>query len=168
MRGAPIRVEWRAGLRVRGGQFVDSGGAEVHAASFIRQRRVVLDRALLRQRAELRRILTHELFHFVWIRLSNSVRRSWESVLAGERAAHARGELGWSAELIKEKLLDEDAALRTRRWRAYACESFCDTAAWLYSGTARHAEYTLGVRAGARRRAWFAELRRHHGGPLSI
>ena len=28
-----------------------------------------------------------------------------------------------------------DIAGRTRHWREYCCESFCDTAAWLYSGS---------------------------------
>ena len=54
----------------------------VHAATFIRQRRIVLDAELLRSDAELRRILIHELFHFVWARLANAVRRSFEELLA--------------------------------------------------------------------------------------
>jgi hypothetical protein len=44
---------------------------------------------------------------------------------------------------------------RTRRWREYCCESFCDTAAWMYSGVRSHPEFTLAPRFRARRRLWF-------------
>jgi hypothetical protein len=128
------------------------GGQEVHAATFIRQRRIVLDRALLASRAELRRILVHELFHFVWVRLSNAQRRGYVGALEDERAARARGELGWSAEMRKRTL----GAPAGRAWREYVCESFCDTAAWLYSGVRRHGEFTLAPRFRERRAAWFA------------
>jgi hypothetical protein len=42
-----------------------------------------------------------------------------------------------------------------RAWRDYVCESFCDTAAWLYSGVRRHPEFTLAPRFRERRAAWF-------------
>jgi hypothetical protein len=45
---------------------------------------------------------------------------------------------------------------RNRRWREYCCESFCDTAAWLYAGVARHEEFTLAAPLRAARRKWFA------------
>ena len=41
--------------------------------------------------------------------------------------------------------------------REYCCESFCDTAAWLYAGAASHAEFTLALRFRRRRQAWFAQ-----------
>ena len=41
------------------------------------------------------------------------------------------------------------------RWRDYLCESFCDTAAWIYSGVRRHPEYTLAARHRNRRAEWF-------------
>jgi hypothetical protein len=49
------------------------------------------------------------------------------------------------------------ASGRTRRWREYCCESFCDTAAWLYSGMRRHPEFALAAQFSAPRRAWFGK-----------
>ncbi len=72
-----------------------------------------------------------------------------------ELAAGTRGELGWSAEWRKDALQSGDVRLRTRHWREYCCESFCDTAAFLYSGVRRHPEFTLAARFRGRRRAWF-------------
>jgi hypothetical protein len=43
-------------------------------------------------------------------------------------------------------------------WREYCCESFCDTAAWLYSGVQVHSEFTLAGRYRHRRRVWFAGI----------
>jgi len=140
--GAPIRVETIRGLRDRRGP--------VHAGSFLRQRRI----ALSSTRAELPRILAHELFHFVWLRAGNPLRQSWEALLRAEHDGHAGGELGWSAEWRKLALQAADLR-RTRRWREYCCESFCDTAAWIYSGVPRHPEFTLAARFRARRRNWF-------------
>ena len=140
--GPPLRLETARGLRDRRGP--------VHVGSFLRERRIVFDCT----RAEFPRILVHELFHFVWLRAGNPLRLSFEGLLAGENAAGARGELGWSAERRKQALATGDAAGRSRRWREYCCESFCDTAAWLYSGVRRHPEFTLAGRFRARRRAW--------------
>jgi hypothetical protein len=141
--GRPIRIEHAPGLRDRRGA--------VHAGSFLRERRIAFDCT----RAEFPRVFVHELFHFVWLRAGNQVRRSWETHLASEFVAHVRGELGWSAEWRKSALVSVDRRARTRRWREYCCESFCDTAAWLYSGVARHPEFTIAARFRARRRAWF-------------
>ena len=141
--GAPIRIENAPGLRDRRGA--------VHAGSFLRQRRIAFNC----RRAEFPRIFVHELFHFVWLRAGNPLRQSWESLLKAELAAHARGELGWSAKWRKEALRAGDIVDRPRRWREYCCESFCDTAAWLYSGVRRHAEFTLAAQFRSRRRDWF-------------
>ena len=89
--------------------------------------------------------------------LGNRVRLAYEALMEGELAAGARGELGWSAEWRKSALRPADRRRRSRHWREYCCESFCDTAAWLYSGLARHGEFTLAARFRRRRRAWFAE-----------
>lgn len=113
---------------------------------------MILETELLENRKELRRVLVHEIFHFVWLRLGNPARRSFEDLIAAERG---RGEAGWSAAARKAALTGADRAGRSRRWREYACESFCDTAAWFYTGD--HAECELGQRARGRRRAWFAE-----------
>ena len=144
MTGAAVQLETARGLR-------DSRGP-VHAGSFLRERRIVFDCT----QAEFPRILAHEAAHFVWVRLGNAVRRGYEELLRAELGARVRGELGWSAEWRKDALGSADVEQRTRRWREYCCESFCDTAAWLYSGVRRHEEFTLGERARRVRRAWFA------------
>lgn len=132
-------------------------GQPVYAGTFIRKRRIVLDLELAGKPTELARILTHELFHFAWVRLNNERRRSYENLLQCEFNRHARGELGWSAESRKPGLSHDQqpTAHNRRQWRDYACESFCDTAAWLYSGIARHPEFTLGERHRKRRAEWF-------------
>ncbi len=144
--GAPIRVHFAADL---------SGHGPIHAGALLRQRRVLLEKSLLLDRTEFARILVHELFHFAWVRLGNPKRRSYERLLAREISARAGGELGWSAEWRKNALTGRDRRLRTRRWREYACESFCDSAAWLFAGISRHAEFTLPARFRIARRAWF-------------
>jgi hypothetical protein len=141
-----VRVDVVRGLRDRRGP--------AHAGAFLRKRRIALDCT----RAEFPRIFVHEVAHFIWLRLGNPARRSYEDVVRAEIAGTARGELGWSAEWRKNALRAEDMAGRTRRWREYCCESFCDTAAWLYSGTQRHREFTLGARRRRGRRTWFAEV----------
>ena len=130
-------------------------GAEVHAGTFLRKREIVLDAALLSNPSELARILTHELYHFVWLRLGNPARRSYEDLVAAELRRGLRGELGWSSEWRKGALKQRDRRERTRRWREYLCESFCDTAAWLFGPAGRHPEFTLAKASRAERREWF-------------
>ncbi len=130
-------------------------GQPVYAGTFIRKRRIVLDLELARKPKELVRILTHELFHFAWVRMSNQTRRSYEDLLHREWIERARGELGWSAELRKAMLSGNPGSRTHPKWRDYSCESFCDTAAWLYSGIARHPEFTLAQRHRERRAQWF-------------
>ena len=142
--GAPVRVEVVRGLRDRRGP--------VHGGSFLRERRI----ALSCTRAEFSRIFAHEAAHFIWLRLGNAVRVGYEEMVRAEIAERARGELGWSAGWRKNALRPEDIDGRTRRWREYCCESFCDTAAWLYGGIERHEEFTLGARRRRGRQAWFA------------
>ena len=142
--GMPVRIESARGLRDRRGP--------VHAGSFLRERRIVFDCT----RAEFPRIFAHEVAHFVWLRLGNGRRRSFEELLGAEVGRRTRGELGWSAEWRKDALTATDASARTRRWREYCCESFCDTAAWLFSGVRRHREFTLGDARRRERRAWFS------------
>jgi hypothetical protein len=147
------------GLSVRSGKLHSgvSGGGAVHAGSFLRLRKVVLESALLKRPAELSRILTHEVFHFVWLHLGNGVRRSFENLLAEEIRRGVRGELGWSAEWRRSALSPGDVAGRTQRWREYVCESFCDTAACLFSKSRRSREYTLAKAFRMRRFRWFEE-----------
>lgn len=126
-------------------------GAPVHAASFIRQRRIVLERELLQHPEQLARILVHELFHFVWPRLGNPVRASFEQLLAAEHAAQARGEIGESAAAAKQRVTEPEG----RRWREYVCEAFCDTAAFALSRESGPAKFGLGKRWIGRRLQWF-------------
>ena len=152
--GEPIQISARQDLRCKRGR-IANGGTAVHAATFIRQRRIVLDGDLLSSDDELRRILIHELFHFVWARLGNRVRRSFERLLAAQRTAP--GELGWSAEYRKHKLSAGDVRQRSRKWREYCCEAFCDTAAYLYARSRRHGEFTLPGSERQKRIAWFGK-----------
>jgi hypothetical protein len=145
--GHPIEVRYRENLS-------DTVGNSAHAATFIRQRLIVLDRELRSDPREHERILIHELFHFVWVRAGNQKRRAWEAVLCVEWQAKARGEAGWSAEWRKRKLTPLDVERRSRKWRDYCCESFCDTAACLETGS--RIEVTLAPGRLAKRRLWFA------------
>jgi len=125
------------------------------AATTLTRRRILLDAEVLNKRGEFERILIHEIFHFVWRRMGNPARASWESVLRREIKAAARGELGWSAEWRKAKLGRRESVQRTRAWRRYVCESFCDTAAWRFAGLGSHDEFTLPGRFRRVRRRWF-------------
>jgi len=120
----------------------------VHAASFIRRREIVLEYELL-GKPTLPLILVHEIFHFVWARLSNATRASFSALLADEFRGNARGELGESA-LVRKQV--------DRHSRDYICESFCDTAAWLYAPRGMHGNPTLAMRWRTRRRLWFEEI----------
>jgi hypothetical protein len=133
-------------------------GQPVYAGTFIRKRRIVLDLELAEKPKELARILTHELFHFAWVRMSNQARRSYQDLLRREWKQSARGELGWSAEIRKAALSSNRNPIAHSTWGDYACESFCDSAAWLYSGIARHPEFTLAQRHRKRRAEWFHSI----------
>jgi hypothetical protein len=162
VRGLPIEIAFLPAPRAHRGRLLSgdaAAGREVLAGSFLRQRRIVLDAALKRQPRELARILTHELFHFAWLRLGNPKRRSYEDLLRREFRSRVKGELGWSAEGAKTSLTRADSVRRTRRWREYVCESFCDSAAWLFGGARRHVEFTLPPPARRARRAWFGQAR---------
>jgi hypothetical protein len=144
----------RQGLRIEAGEGLGRRG--LHAATFVPRQRIVVDRALLKKQRELRRILYHELFHLVWTRLGNPLRRSYDELLRREWREGARGELGWSAERVKLELRAADVRRQTQRWRDYCCESFCDSAAWFcLRGRSGHAEWTLRPRFRERRRRWF-------------
>jgi hypothetical protein len=147
--GRPVEVRYAANLR-------DMAGNAADAATYIRDRVIILDQDLAGD--EHQRVLCHELFHFVWVRLGNPRRLAWETLLAAEWHSGARGETGWSSEWRKQKLSAEDVTGRTRRWREYCCESFCDTAAWLFASN--KSELTLSPKWREGRKTWFA---RHIG-----
>jgi hypothetical protein len=132
-------------------------GDAVYAGSFLRQRRIVLDELMLRTPRVLERIFVHEVFHFVWSKLGNKLRSSWEQLMLEEFECGSEGELGWSAESMKQNLTAADRLNRTRRWRDYICESFCDTAGWVFGSATRYSEMTLGRGERDARRRWFRE-----------
>ncbi|MBI1899378.1 MAG: hypothetical protein HYZ57_16950 [Acidobacteria bacterium] len=138
----------------------------MHAGSFLLKRRIVLESRLLSTPRRLARILIHEVAHFIWWRLGNPKRRAYEELLGTELEGGARGELGWSSDRLKRKLSPADRRRRSRRWREYVCESFCDTVAWRYSRTGSYAEMTLSRRYRDRRRRW-VEMKLG-AGPLAV
>lgn len=165
VRGLPIEIRFLAAPKAYRGKLLSgeaAKGREVHAGCFLRRRLIVLDAALRKQPKELARILIHELLHFAWLRLGNPKRRAFESLVAGEIRRRVGGELGWSAERMKATLSRADRVRRSRRWREYICESFCDSGAWLLAGSGRGAEFTLPAAARKARRAWFEQSRLTH------
>ena len=166
--GKPVRVRFLAGLTGDGTRLYSNQerGTPVHAGTLIRKRVIVLDDELRGNRKELARILVHELFHFAWVRLSNQCRASYEELIARELSSRTRGELGWSAEWRKLVLLRSAAPQHGRRWRDYLCESFCDSAAWLYAGIRSHCEFTLASSHRKRRAEWFRTTYRSGGIPI--
>lgn len=168
LEGRAVRVEFRPELTALRGKLLSGAGrgTPVLGGSFLRKRLIVLDSGLRRTPRQLARILVHELFHFVWLRLGNPARRQYEKLVRAEFDRRVRGELGWSAEWRKTQLSARDPGGRTRRWREYACESFCDTAGYLYSGIGRYNEGTLPASARQARRKWLEDLVREHKGSL--
>ena len=145
--GALIDVRYETNL-------LDMAGHPAHAATWIRQRVIVLDKTLKAAGPDKARVMVHELFHFVWVRLGNPRRKTWESVLRTEWILRARGDTGWSAEWRKRELEQEDLDKRSPRWREYCCESFCDTAALIFAGAGD--ENSLARKWELGRRRWFA------------
>jgi hypothetical protein len=158
LEGDPIDVVFLPALTICRGKLLtaEGRGTEVHAGCFIRKRRIVLDCSLLENPRELDRILGHEIFHFAWPRLSNKARSAYEQLISAEWHACVPGELGWSAEWRKHALRGIHSPLQTKLWRAYLCESFCDTGAWRLNG-GRHGEFTLPAAARRLRRSWWDE-----------
>jgi hypothetical protein len=148
--GDPITIRYRANLR-------DTAGNPAHAATFIRRREIILDPESKKDPRQHRRILLHEYFHFVWVRLGNPRRAAWEALLKSEWQTRARGEAGWSAEWRKKKLTQRDIAGRTRLWREYSCESFCDTAAFVSAPNPDRSEVTLSSARLRARVLWFSQ-----------
>ena len=158
--GSPIRISTLPELTALGGRLLSqmpNRGKAVHAATFIRTRRIVLESRLLDYPRLFRHILIHELFHFVWTRLGNAKRAEFAGLLEREWKARAKGELGESAELKKSAAATErDGSMpRGRVWRDYVCESFCDTAAYIYSQRRKRYSNGLGSRWTALRSRWF-------------
>jgi len=67
----------------------------------------------------------------------------------------AWGELGWSAESRKQALRAAERLRRSRRWREYVCESFCDLGGLGLRRSAFSRGFTLMLRYRHARRAWF-------------
>jgi hypothetical protein len=89
------------------------------------------------------------------MRLGNRGRTQFSELLANEYMHRARGELGDSAAVKKSLLERRDCLTNSRRWRDYVCESFCDTAAWRYSGVRQKDLSRLASGWRRRRELWF-------------
>jgi hypothetical protein len=159
LKGSRIKVCFKPALTAHAGKLLSGSekGTAVHAASFLRTREIVLEDRLLKTPKRLCRIFAHEVFHFVWLRIGNQKRRSYELLLQAEVRRGARGELGWSAESLKQDLTPYDCVARTSKWRQYACESFCDTAGWAFGSNRKYAEMTLAKSFRNLRLRWLAE-----------
>lgn len=149
---APIFVEATPSLTAHRGRLLtgEARGTPIHAASFIRQRRIILESQLLSNPAAAQSILLHELFHFIWTRLGNAHRRSFTHLIAQEIVRHAAGEIGESCAVAKSRWKSHSSLTL---WKNYVCEAFCDTGACIYSS--KPPSHTLAGRWLARRRAWF-------------
>lgn len=161
MQGSPIVLEFQPNLRASRGKLLSGSphrGHAVHAASFLPERRIVLERRLLAEADELRIILTHELFHFVWRRLGNRVRAEFDSLMQTECGNRARGAVGESSSVARKALTAEDLPARSARWKNFVCESFCDTAAWLHAGVSESEHFRLAKRWKDLRAQWFSRL----------
>lgn len=134
----------------------DTYGNPADASTWIRNRLILLDTELAADQPKRHSILLHEYFHFVWVRLGNPKRFAWENFINAQDASPYLGEAGWSAQWRKQKLHPEDAESRSRRWREYCCESFCDTGARLYSSD--KSENTLSALPLRKREQWFREV----------
>lgn len=156
--GSPIRIYAGRKLRAHRGKLrsgAQEPGNAIYATSFVRKREIVFDEELVEDVDLLRLIFVHELFHFVWPRLSNRARSEFGRLIAREVQGRTRGELGESAEVGKSALATAEVNLGSRAWREYVCESFCDTAAWLYAGVSQHSSFRLAERWKKRREEWF-------------
>ncbi len=158
--GSPICVSVQPKLTAYRGRLLSADprerGTPVHAASFLRKREIVLESQLLAKKSDLRLILVHEIFHFVWLRLGNPKRREFRALLEQELKAGARGEMGESAGVHKLALRRNVTSDRARL--EYVCESFCDSGAWLYAGIKTSSSWTLRTRWQRRRKRWFEEV----------
>jgi hypothetical protein len=154
-----IHVSFRPHLTAYRGKLLSKSpkGDAVYAGSFLRKRKIILDEQMLRTPRVLERIFVHEVFHFVWSKLGSSLRASYERLILEEIEDGALGELGWSAESMKLQLAGSDSENRTRRWKDYICESFCDSAGWLFGSARQYSEMTLGRAERDARRRWFRE-----------
>jgi hypothetical protein len=165
-----IHVSYRPMLTAYRGKLLSKShkGDAVYAGSFLRKRRIVLEEQMLKTPRVLERIFVHEVFHFVWSKLGNQVRQSFEDLVRAEVDRGVKGELGWSAESLKIKLSAEDLECRSRRWKDYICESFCDSAGWFFGAVHKYSEMTLDREARAERRRWIRKHLVERRRPLTV
>ena len=159
LRGRCIHVRYRPGLTAWKGKLLSNAlkGDAVYAGAFLQKRRIVLEEQMLKTPRVLERIFVHEVFHFVWSKLGNPLRQSFEKLILAEMETGTKGDLGWSAESLKLGLTKADRENRSRRWRYYLCEAFCDTAGWVFGSARKYSEMTLTKKHRDTRRRWFRE-----------
>ena len=156
LKGRPIDVSFRPMLTAYKGRLLSKShkGDSVYAGCFLKRRKIVLEELMLKTPRVLERIFVHEIFHFVWSKLGNPIRQSFEELIRSEVERGTRGDLGWSAESLKLKLTPEDIENRTIRWKYYLCEAFCDTAGWYFGSARAYSEMTLDRESRSGRRRW--------------
>jgi hypothetical protein len=140
-----MKIRFAARLRAHRGklEFGPGPGDEVFAASFLSRREIVFDEALLSHAPDLVNIFAHEIYHFVWRKLSNADRAAWQELLQSEkRPLHP----GLSSRLAWNRHRESPTAAK---WKHYLCEAFCDSAAALSSPHSVLA---------SKRRAWLERL----------
>ena len=157
---SPVQLAFLPELTAHRGKLLSRAGrgTPVYAATFIRQRRIVLETTLLSTPAVLRFIFAHELFHFAWVRLGNKKRAEYSCLLVHEMEQRARGELGESAAVKKAELRDQpEISPGGPLWRDYVCESFCDSAACIFGEGSVHEGVKLAKTWTVMRRDWFLQ-----------
>jgi hypothetical protein len=155
---SPVQVAFLPEITAYRGKLLSgtNRGTPVYAASFIRQRRIVLETSLLSSPLVLRFMFVHELFHFAWVRLGNVRRDQYSRLLRDELDSKARGELGESSAVKKAELLVQGGlSLRQKIWSEYVCESFCDSAGSIFTDGPVHNGAKLGKDWTALRHEWF-------------
>lgn len=140
-----LKIRFASRLRAHRGklEFGPGPGDEVFAASFLTRREIVFEESLLQHAPEFLNICAHEIYHFVWRKLSNADRAAWETVLKAEkRPVHA----GLSSRVAFDRHRERP---NPKRWKHYLCEAFCDSAAALTTPVAK---------LSSKRRVWLHEL----------
>jgi hypothetical protein len=140
-----LDIRFASHLRAHRGklEFGPGPGDEVFAASFLTRREIVFDESLLHHAPEFLNIFAHEIYHFVWRKLANEDRISWDALLQMEkRPLHC----GLSSRVAFERHRERPSS---KKWKHYLCEAFCDSAAALTTPQAK---------LPPKRRAWLEAL----------
>ena len=126
--GRPIEIRYQANL-------LDTAGNAAHAATFIRDRLIVLDEDLQKDSRGARCA-----FCSMNCCTSSGCGRETGAASHGKTSCAKNGKRAFAANAdgrpsgARMQLRAVDVRVRTRAWREYCCESFCDTGAWFCGG----------------------------------